>query len=415
MIAVIGLGFVGLSAALGFAERSGYKVIGYEADEKKRSILKDGELPFFEPHMDEKLRTLLNKKFFLASSMEEAVKGADILFFCVGTPTNEAGEADLNILKAAVGDALKYTATFKVFVVKSTVPPSTCMEELIPFINSHGHVVGKTVGLASNPEFLREGKAWEDFVKPDRIVIGVSDEQSERLLHGVYEPFGAPIHSVSLNTAEFIKYLSNTLLSTMISFSNEMSMAADAIEGINIKDAFRILHEDKRWSGTPANMVSYIYPGCGFGGYCLPKDTEAFYSKSKEKGFEPEILKNVIAVNAKIKMFIVEKIVRGASINSKIGILGLSFKPESDDVRDTPAKYIIEGLLAKGYKRIYAYDPLAMDAFKKNYSYPIEYIATLEDIAETCDILALLTSWKEFAEKKSLFANKVFIDARYFL
>jgi UDPglucose 6-dehydrogenase len=347
--------------------------------------------------------------------MEKAIKDADIVFFCVGTPADEAGKADLRILKAAVEKALEYTKSFKVFVVKSTVPPSTCSEELIPFINSRGHKIGESMGLASNPEFLREGKAWEDFTKPDRIVIGTGDEKSRELLRKVYEPFNAPIHSVSLNTAEFIKYLSNTLLATMISFSNEMSMAADHIGGISIKNAFKILHGDKRWSGNPANMASYIYPGCGFGGYCLPKDTEAFYSKAKEKGFEAEVLKGTLSVNRRVKEFIAKKIARSASKDSKIGILGLSFKPESDDVRDTPAKYIIEALLARGYRKICAYDPLAAEVFRNSYDYPIEYISSLEEITGISDVLALLTAWEEFAEKKALFENKILIDARYFL
>jgi UDPglucose 6-dehydrogenase len=275
--------------------------------------------------------------------------------------------------------------------------------------------VGETVGLTVNPEFLREGFAWNDFINPDRIVIGVSDDKSRDLLGKVYRSFDAPICFVSLNTAAFIKYLSNTLLSTLISFSNEMSMVADAIGDIDIKDAFKILHMDKRWSGSPANMTSYVYPGCGFGGYCLPKDTQAFYSKSKESGYTPEIIGNVIKTNSKIREFISDKVAKLSSADSKIGILGLAFKPGSDDVRDTPAKYIIDGLLNRNRKNIYAYDPMAAELFKSNYSYDITYCKTLAGLVENCDVLVLLTAWKEFIDNKSLFSGKTVIDARYVL
>ena len=175
---------------------------------------------------------------------------------------------------------------FFTIVIKSTVPPSTTKEKIKSILINLGIKVGEEIGLSNNPEFLREGYAWEDFIKPDRVVIGTEDDKSATILEKLYKPFNAPIINVSLNTAEYIKYLSNTLLSTMISYSNEMAILADYIGGIDIKEAFKTLHMDKRWSGNPAGMSSYVFPGAGFGGYCLPKDTFALYAKGKKKDMQ---------------------------------------------------------------------------------------------------------------------------------
>ena len=252
-------------------------------------------------------------------------------------------------------------------------------------------------------------------MQPDRIVIGVRDSRSESVLRELYAPFNSRIHAVSYTTAEFIKYLSNTLLSTLVSFSNELSMIAHAVGDVDIPASFKILHEDRRWSGDPALMSSYVYPGCGFGGYCLPKDTAALYALAKEKGFDARGLRNVIEINEQIKNFVVDKIEQKQAKTSVIGILGLSFKPDSDDVRDSPSGAIITRLLERGFQKIIVFDPIAMTRFRTLYALDIAYADSLQDIVTRADCLVLLTAWKEFKENKELLLAKPLLDFRYFL
>ena len=253
-------------------------------------------------------------------------------------------------------------------------------------------------------------------MEADRIVLGVNDEKSRELLAELYEPMGIPIKCVTHSTGEFIKYLSNTLLATLISFSNEMAQAAEAFGGIEVAEAFRILHMDKRWNGC--NMTSYVYPGCGYGGYCLPKDTSAFYSQAAEKGFEAQILKQVIQTNTERPKRIAERI--AFYLNEYIqagtvGILGLSFKPGSDDVRDTPAIKIIQELQKLGCKEIVAYDPIAKEEFHCKYpGIGISYADSIQEVYDRSDILAIVTAWEEFRIIPAL-GNKKIIDCRYML
>jgi UDPglucose 6-dehydrogenase len=285
MITVLGLGFVGLTTGLGFAKK-GFNTYGFDVDVERLNSLKNYNIPFHEPHLEDVLRETNNKTFSLETDFETAIKESEAIFLCVGTPSKEDGSADLKYIYAAIEQVLAVeTDKFQVIITKSTVPPSTVSTKVIPFVKEKlSQFPNRKIGFASNPEFLREGYCWEDFIEPDRIVIGVDDEESKSVLDKIYQPFNAPIHYVTYNSAEFIKYLSNTLLSTMISYSNEMSMIANHIGDIDIPKAFRILHEDKRWYGTPAGMSKYVYPGCGYGGYCLPKDTSALVQASIEHG-----------------------------------------------------------------------------------------------------------------------------------
>ncbi|MBI2251527.1 MAG: UDP-glucose/GDP-mannose dehydrogenase family protein [Armatimonadetes bacterium] len=415
MIGVIGLGFVGLTTALGFSAK-GYKVYGFDLDMEKLRLLRSGKIYFYEPYLENILKENINKNFYPVSSIKDFINDVKIIFFCVGTPALSDGGADLKYILKALEDTLKEMkrADFKVLVIKSTIPPSSAKERIKPFIEELGFNAGVDVGIANNPEFLREGYAWEDFIHPDRIVVGYEDEKSILILEELYKPFNAPLFKVSLNTAEFIKYLSNTLLAAMISFSNEMSMVADAIGDIDISNAFKILHNDKRWRGTPANMTSYVYPGCGFGGYCLPKDTEALYFQSKFNGYEPMLIKEVLKVNSKIKEFVVNKITNTLCRDDYIGILGLSFKPNSDDVRETPSKDIIKMFLERGFKKIIAYDRIAQEKFKEAYKLPIEYGGNIKEVADKADNILILTAWDEFKKDKNLLINKNVFDFRYF-
>ncbi|WP_102346533.1 UDP-glucose dehydrogenase family protein [Bacillus sp. Marseille-P3661] len=414
MVTVIGLGFVGLTTALGFCSK-GFKVFGYDYDSSKTDLINKGKVPFFEPYLEEVLNKNLNSNFYIVKDLADAIKESDVVFICVGTPCKADGSADFKYIYSALEASLKEMKKkdYKVIVIKSTVPPSSTEEKIKPFIHSLGFEVGKDVGLANNPEFLREGYAWEDFVKPDRIVIGQSDSRSGSIVENYYKPFQSPIYKVSLNTAEYIKYLSNTLLSTLISFSNEQSLIANSIGDIDIKKSFEVLHMDKRWNGRPAGMSKYIYPGCGFGGYCLPKDTLALYTLSKQKGYTPNLFKNVLDINQQIKSFVVQKVCDTVQPSETIGILGLSFKPNSDDVRDTPANDIIKKLLVNGYTNIIAYDPLAIDSFKKEYNYPIHYAPSTSELIDLADHIIILTAWKEFIENKEILTRKNIYDFRY--
>ena len=414
MVTVFGLGFVGLTTALGFSHL-GYKVYGVDVNKTRTNLIKNGELPFLEPQMDTVLKNQLNKNFFVTDDLNAAIANSEIIYYCVGTPYGEDGSADLKYLFSAI-DATFDAVTdekFRVLVTKSTIPPSTTSEKIVPYVNRKNFNGKKNFAVANNPEFLREGHCWDDFLNADRIVIGCDDKRAREKLVKLYEPLKIPIKCVTPSTGEFIKYLSNTLLATMISFSNEMAQAADTIGNIEVAKAFKILHMDKRWNNC--NMTSYVYPGCGYGGYCLPKDTNAFFAQSKSKGFEPQILKNVIATNNNRPAIIAKKIVQNLDKNSAVGILGLSFKPYSDDVRDTPAFHIIKEILASGYKNIFAYDPVASKNFVESYpELPIKILNSAREVYDAAEVVAIVTAWEEFKQVPN-FGDKKIVDCRYML
>jgi len=414
-VTVMGLGFVGLTTALAFAEKN-HQVYGFETNAERRAIIESGQLPFYEPGLDTALKRHLNQNFRVAGNIREAVEDSDFIFLCVGTPSRENGEADLTYIYSAVDMILPFMKDdkYRVVVVKSTIPPSTTSERIIPYVKSKGYEPGRYFSVANNPEFLREGKSWEDALHPDRIVCGVADRQAEVMLKKLYEKFSAPFFAVTLNTGEFIKYLSNTLLATMISYSNEMSMIADKIGDIQIKEAFQILHMDRRWGG--GNMSSYVYPGCGYGGYCLPKDTKAMHAISKAKGCESQILDRVIRINEQMPRYMANKVMALAKPEDKIGILGLSFKPGSDDVRDSSSAKIISVLQEAGFTNLFVYDPMANETFAREYAFKhLEYCDHLDKICDIADVLVLVTAWEEFKGLNRKYPDKKIVDCRYFL
>lgn len=415
MVTVVGLGFVGLTTALGFAEY-GHKIYGIEVNEERLATIKSGKLPFLEPGLDEALVRHLGNNFIATTNWDEAIKNSEYVYYCVGTPYGEDGQADLSYLYGAIEQTLGAINDdkFRVLVTKSTIPPSTTEQRIIPFLKEHGINVPTQIGVANNPEFLREGHCWDDFIHADRIVLGVSDERSEQMLKDLYANSGVPTYCVSLNTGEFIKYLSNTSLACLISYANEMSLAADAIGGIDVATAFKILHMDKRWQS--GSIRSYFYPGCGYGGYCLPKDTNAFYAVTKRAGFDGQILKHVIATNDAMAEKTAERIIRaaGEDKNVCIGILGLSFNPGSDDTRDAPSAKIIKELNERGYNNIIAYDPVAMEEFQKFY--PLQYMCrdSRDQILNEAEIVVIATAWPEFKNLKNE-TSKPIVDCRYML
>lgn len=410
MITIFGLGFVGLTTALGFASKD-KKVFGIDVDKERIELLSSNKIPFLEPHLEEMLKKYNGNNFCLTSDIKEAVEKSEFIFYCVGTPYGEDGEADLSYLFTALEESFEYLkkGPKKTIIVKSTIPPSTTKERIVPFIEQHGLKANRDVYVANNPEFLREGKCWEDFINADRIVIGCDSEEGSLRVERLYQDFNIPVYKVSANTGEFIKYLSNTMLATMISYANEMSIVADCIGNIEISKAFKILHQDKRWANN--TMSSYVYPGCGYGGYCLPKDTNALYAISNQKGYTPNILGNVIKVNNDMVEYIVQKIIRSVKKEETIGILGLAFKPNSNDVRDAISAKVIRRLLDLGYNKIKAYDPAAIEEFRK-YQLSIEYVYELQQILKEIDVAIILTEWNEFYNIRDKYQGKL-LDFRY--
>ncbi|WP_168122392.1 nucleotide sugar dehydrogenase [Paenibacillus sp. HB172176] len=413
MIAVVGLGFVGLTTALGLAKQTGRLVYAYDSNDSLREQLCRGEVPFHEPELGAALLELLGSGLIIGETLEAAVRHADIVFYCVGTPSRPDGGANLDALTAAIVETLPLLKEGgrRTLVIKSTVPPMTTTGVVKPLLESSGHIVGDTVGLAHNPEFLREGRAWQDFIHPDRIVIGACDKLSEEQLKRLYEPFGAPMQGVSPATAEFAKLASNALLATMISFSNELAELAEVTPEIDIPQAFRLLHADGRWQG--GGMAGYVYPGCGFGGYCLPKDALSLQHYSREIGRESALIGEVLAVNARAKLAFAKRVAAAAGSHGRLAVLGLAFKPGSDDVRGTPAADIIAHLLELGLTDIVAYDPLAMPRFREAYDFPIRYAGTLREALDGRDSAALVTAWPEFSCQQELLERVKVIDGRY--
>lgn len=414
-VTVFGLGFVGLTTALGLAEY-GHKVYGVEVDQERLKTICSGKLPFLEPGLDDALRRHLNTNFFPVQTLRETLSQSGVIYYCVGTPYGVDGQADLTYLYAAMKQTLDTVCddNFRVLVIKSTVPPATTKERVIPFLHKLGANVPGAFGVANNPEFLREGHCWEDFIKADRIVLGTSDSRTEAVLRELYQNSGIPVRCVSPNTAEFIKYLSNSVLACLISYANEMSQAAEAIGGIDIAEAFRILHLDKRWQ--TGSIRDYFYPGCGYGGYCLPKDTNALYAAVKTAGFDCKILKQTISQNDAMPEVAADRIIRAAGGRAEtcIGILGLSFNPGSDDVRDTPSAKIIEALNRRGWRNILAYDPAAMQAFQAQYHLEYRCAETCQQVFEDADLLAITTAWTCF-KNLGRETKKPIVDCRYCL
>ena len=413
MIGVVGLGFVGLTTSLGFADH-GITTMGYDIDEAKVSDIVNGKIPFYEPGLREALQRNLNRNFTIASSLSQLVENSKVIFVCVGTPEGRDGSADLSFMKRAFESISENTKSGeeKLILIKSTVPPSTT-DSMQEFVNTMVDNEDKRIIVGTNPEFLREGHAWDDFVNPDRIVVGLNNKPMQNIVRSIYKNFDSPITFTEPRTAEFLKYLSNTLLSTLISFSNEMSVIARKIGGIDIPEAFRLLHMDKRFYGEPSGIISYIYPGCGYGGYCLPKDTLALSFVSRQYGFNPVLIDANLAINDNIMGILLEDFFKlGYEKSVPIGILGLAFKPESDDVRSTPALHCIQKLLDNGYTNIMVHDPKAMENFRRTYhELNVQFIANAVDMINTAKVVFIVTARSNFSELD--FSGKEVFDLRY--
>jgi len=391
-ISIIGTGYVGLITGATLA-KLGNEVILVDVIKEKVDMVKRGQSPIYEKGLDALLKELVNSgKLTATLDMETAVLSSEITFIAVGTPSREDGSIDLSYIHSAVegiSRAMKKKEGRHLIVVKSTVIPGST-EGLIPLIEQHsGKKEGTGFGLAMNPEFLREGVALEDSMNPDRIVLGVNDRRSEEMLRELYSPIDAPVLVMSPTTAEMIKYTANAFLATKISFSNEIANICDLL-GINVDEVMKGIGMDHRIS------PHFLNAGAGFGGSCFPKDVKALISTSLEKGYRPELLQEVINLNDRQPLRMVELAERytGSLKGKRIAVLGLSFKPETDDIRESRAIPLVKELIRRG-AAVVAYDPQAMENFKELFP-EINYAETAEEALSRADICMIQAEWNEF-------------------
>lgn len=405
-ICVFGLGFVGLTTALSFAEKN-YKVIGIDQNQNLLNELNRGIVPFNEPYLQNKLRKNLNKKYLsLSSGIKFDKKKNYIIFICVGTPVDIRSEYNLTSIKKIIKYINLNANTNCYLFLKSTVIPGTA--EMI----KKKLIKNKKVKICSNPEFLREGKAWLDFNNADKIVIGYDDEIFFKISKKIYKNFKGKFVFVNLATAEFIKQTSNAMLSNMISFSNNLALLAEKFKEIDIKEIFKAIHLDKRFYGYPSQISSYIYPGLGFGGYCLPKDIEALSNFSK-KFNQDYFFKNIIKVNNDIFQHHLNKILLKTNKKSKIFILGLSFKENTDDIRQSKTINLTNELLKRNYKDIILIDRLASEKLKKLYKNNKAVKVFAKSFYKKNSMYVIGSTDKYYLNFLKKIPNKQIIDTKY--
>lgn len=406
-ISIVGAGYVGLVTGVGLA-LLGHEVICVDSDVEKSEIISQGKCPIYEKDLDDLLKRVLNSGRFSATiALESAVLNSEVTFICVGTPATAKGDIDLSQIKAAskqIGTALQQKEKYHLVVVKSTIVPGTCTEVVLPIIKESSQKSTIEFGLCMNPEFLREGNAVEDFMNPDRIVIGELDGRSGELLAKVYSSFDVPILRTSLQTAEMTKYANNALLGSLISFSNELASICERIPDVDVVDVLNAVCLDKRLNPKIGNklvnpqILAYLVAGCGFGGSCLPKDISALISFSKSEGHDPKLLSSVLSINEKQPIHLVELVQKelGDLANKRVAVLGLAFKPDTDDLRDSPAIPIIRELI-KRKATISVYDPCAMENAKVLFQdLGLDFCRSVEEAIRGADACLLVTKWIEF-------------------
>lgn len=408
-IAVIGTGYVGLVSGVCFAE-TGVDVICVDNNAEKVERLNRGEVPIYEPLLDTYLKRNFNEgRIRFTLDLKAAVDEVDIIFLALPTPESEDGSADLSYVLNMAKTLSGMITSYKVVVNKSTVPVGTAAMTQKIFDEN----CSSKVDVVSNPEFLREGFAVEDFLKPDRIVIGSSSERATELMTKLYKPFvrqGNPIFIMDEKSAELTKYAANSFLALKISFMNEMANLAEKV-GADIDSIRRGIGTDHRIGGA------FLYAGLGYGGSCFPKDVKALQHISQSNDFEFKILNSVIDVNAFQKEKFFNTIQSNIDLNGKrIGLWGLSFKPNTDDIREAPALFIIDKLIEKGAS-IVAYDPEGMDNVKRKIGDKIEYASNMYDVLNGIDALVIVTEWAvfrtpDFDKMKQLMNIPLIFDGR---
>jgi len=400
-VAVIGLGYVGLTISV-FLAKHGIKIYGVEKDPLKIEKIRKGISPISEPGVDELLREALRAGLLrVISSLEEA-KDADIFFICVGTPSRKDGSIDLRYVESAaeeLGETLRGTKKYRLIVVRSTVTPGTTRNVVGKKIEKiSGLKIGEDFGLVMNPEFLKEGEALRDVEEPSRIVIGEYDKKSGDVLEMFYRKiYGAKttIFRTSLENAELIKYANNAFLATKISFINTIANICELVPGCDVVEVSRALGLDPRISPR------FLRAGLGYGGSCFPKDIKAIIAFAHERGYEPILLEAVDEVNEKQPFKAVEicRKTLGELKNKKIAILGLAFKPNTDDIRNAVSLKIINKLIHEGAS-VVVYDPKAMDKVRKVFGDSIKYASNSRECIRNADCAIIVTEWEEFRTLK---------------
>jgi UDPglucose 6-dehydrogenase len=409
-IAIVGTGYVGLVAGACFAE-SGNDVVCVDNNATKIRMLQKGKIPIYEPGLEELVRrNTAEGRLTFSTSLPSAVRDSQVIFIAVGTPQDEDGSADLRHVVAVARQIAKAMNGYKVIVDKSTVPVGTSrkVREVVQRETKH------PFSVVSNPEFLKQGAAIDDFLKPDRVVIGADDERATELMLELYSPFtrtGAPIMVMDCASAELSKYAANSMLATRISFMNEVANLCEVVGG-DVDHVRKAIGSDRR-IGT-----SFLFPGCGYGGSCFPKDVQAMIRFAADAGYQFKILQSVDEVNTaqKSRLFAKMKKQLGSLKGKTIALWGLSFKPRTDDMREAPSIPLIESLLAAGAK-VRAYDPEATGVAKGIFGKRIMYAANNYDALKNADALAIVTEWNEFrrpdfARMRTLMREPIVFDGR---
>lgn len=402
-ISIIGTGYIGSVTGACFAEM-GHHITFVGRDTRKLDTIKSGKSPIFEPGLD----SLLIKnmaRIETTTDMTDAVKKTDLTFICVGTPPSEDGSSDLSQIRdvsGTIGKALGSESGFHIVITKSTVLPGTIESMVIPILEKESKKKAFTdFGIASNPEFLKEGTAVDDFFHTDRVVIGVNDRKTKEELEKLYRPLNVPIFTTTLMTAEMIKFASNAFLATKISFANEIGNLCKE-QGIDSYDVFEGVGLDTRIN------PKFFRTGIGFGGSCFPKDVNALIAHAKSKGITLRILNSVIETNDDQPHRMIELLKKHISPkNRTIGVLGLAFKPDTDDIRESRALRVINMLLKEGaYVKVY--DPVAMPNFKRECP-DLTYAASVSEVMDS-DAILIVTEWTEFESLD--YHGKLVIDGR---
>lgn len=410
-VAVVGTGYVGLVTGTCFAE-AGNDVLCVDNNQEKLAMLRAGQVPIFEPGLENMFeKNTTEGRLNFTDSLADAVAFADIIFLALPTPPTEDGSADLKYVLGVAHEIGNLLTEYRVVVNKSTVPVGTA-DKVREAIASHTDI---EFDVVSNPEFLREGFAVEDFMKPERIVVGARSERAVEMMKRLYKAFvmsGNPIIMMDERSAEVTKYAANSFLAAKISYMNEMANLCELV-GADVDHVRRGMGSDSRIGKR------FLFPGVGYGGSCFPKDVSALFKTSQEYDYDFKILNSVMEVNDIQKGVMVEKVIStyGTDLAGKtFGVWGLAFKPNTDDIREAPALVIIERLTAMGAK-VKAYDPEAMEAVQKYTNLEIEYVDNMYDAAQGVDALLIITEWNEFrspdfARVKQALKENVIFDGR---
>ena len=417
-VTIFGTGYVGLVTGTCLAE-VGNHVLCMDVDEQKIERLRRGEIPIYEPGLESLVEKNVNDgRLLFTSDVTEAVAYADVIFIAVGTPPDEDGSADLKYVLGVANSIGEHMTGYKLVITKSTVPVGTSekVRSAVQTVLDHR---SQTIyfDVASNPEFLKEGAAIEDFMKPDRIIVGTDSEKAQLTLKTLYAPFTRNhdrFLTIGINSAELTKYAANAMLATKISFMNEMSNLADRL-GADIEEVRRGIGSDPRIG------YQFIYPGAGYGGSCFPKDVKALEKIAANVGYNAELVSAVEAVNNRQKQVIFTKVAQHFSNNLQgktIALWGLAFKPKTDDMREAPSRVLMEALWADGAK-VKAYDPEAMPEAQRIYGVNehLTLTSTAEEALKGADALVLMTEWNQFRspdfqQMKSLLNEAVVFDGR---